>query len=58
MRQRVFERFRHKDVRRVFTVILAGKLLGVALAPLAIQGIGAYLFHRAFAQDAAAERAP
>ena len=57
MLQRVIDRFKHKDVRRIFAVILAGKMLGVVAALIAIQGIGAYIFTPAFAEDAAAAAA-
>ena len=58
MLQRVIERYRHKDVRRAFAVIFTAKILGVAVALLAVKGIGAYLFTPAFAEEAAADPAP
>jgi Amt family ammonium transporter len=53
MFHRLSERLRHKNVRRTFGLILAGKLLGVLVALLAIKGISAYLFTPAFAQEVA-----
>jgi Amt family ammonium transporter len=58
MLQRAFDRFRDKDVRRAFAVILSAKILGVIVALIAIKGISAYLFTPAFADDAAAEPPP
>jgi Amt family ammonium transporter len=52
MLSRFLERIRQKDYRRLFGVIVAGKVLGVLLALLVIKGVTAYFFTPAFAEDA------
>ena len=54
----LIERMRLPGTRRTFAAILSGKLLGVLIAVLAINGITAYLFTPAFAEEAAADPAP
>jgi len=58
MFQQLIDRFRSGNVRRTFALILAGKMIGVALTLLAIKGITAYLFTPAFAEDGAAAAIP
>ena len=58
MFQQLFDRLRSGNVRRTFALILAGKMIGVALTLLAIKGITAYLFTPAFAEDGAAATVP
>ena len=54
-----FARFQPQEVRRRFALHLTAKLVGTAVALLAIQAIGAYLFTPAFADEAAtADPAP
>ncbi len=55
---RLMERLKQKDVRRHIAWIFAGKLLGIVILLLAIKGIGSYVFHPAFADDAAAAATP
>ncbi len=57
MLKTLIERMRHRDVRRTFAAILAGKMLGVLVAIVALQGITAYLFTPALAEEAAAAAA-
>jgi Amt family ammonium transporter len=52
------QRIRQKDYRRLFGLLMAGKILGVIVLLLAIKGITAYLFTPAFADDAPPEPAP
>lgn len=58
MFQQLIDRFRSGNLRRTFTLILAGKMIGVALTLLAIKGITAYLFTPAFAEDGTAAAIP
>ena len=55
---RLMERLKQKDVRRHIAWIMAGKVLGVVVLLLAIKVIGTYVFHPAFADDAAAAATP
>ena len=54
---RLMERLKQKDVRRHIAWIMAGKVLGIVVLLLAIKVIGTYVFHPAFADDAAADSA-
>ena len=52
--ERLKERLRQKDYRRLFGVMLVAKVLGVLLALLVMKSVTAYLFTPAFADDAPA----
>jgi Amt family ammonium transporter len=55
MGNRIIDRWRQKEYRRLFVTILAGKVAGVVVLLLAMHAIGAYLFTPAFADEAPAE---
>jgi len=55
---KLIQRTRQSEYRRLFAVILASKVIGAVVLVLAIKAIGAYFFHPALADDAAAPPAP
>jgi ammonium transporter, Amt family len=55
---RLMERLKQKDYRVHVAWILAGKMIGLAVLLLAIKGLSSYVFHPAFADDAAAAATP
>jgi Amt family ammonium transporter len=58
MLNKLKERLKHKESRRLFGLILAGKLIGAALLIVLIMGVNAYFFTPAFADEAAAAPTP
>jgi Amt family ammonium transporter len=57
MLEKLRERIRQKEYRRLFAMILASKVLGVVVLIIAIKCIGAYFFTPAFADDVPAAAA-
>ncbi len=58
MLSRFLQRIRQKDYRRLFGVIVAGKVLGVVLALVVMKLVTMYLLTPAFADDAAPAPTP